>query len=217
VTDQFIDISMRVDSSIPRWPGSPEVRFEHARSLDRGDSNNVTHLTMDVHTGTHVDAPSHFIGDGETIDLVGLAPFVGAAVVVDTGDARELTVDVLESAHIPSETRRVLFKTANSAQPPCSDFRREFTALTPEAAAWLVREFDLLSLGIDYLSVQPYSASDDVHKILLSARVGLIEGLDLRRVDPGTYELLCLPLNLIGVEAAPARALLRVIPKATEK
>jgi arylformamidase len=207
---------MRVDPTTPVWPDSPRVDFARARSIERGDSNNVTHMALDVHTGTHVDAPSHFFDDGKTIDLVGLTPFVGPAVVVSTGDARDLTVDVLESAGLPADAQRLLLKTANSTHPPSSEFRRDFTAITPEAADWLVQNFELRSLGIDYLSVQPYFASDEVHTILLSAGIGLIEGLDLRGVDPGDYELLCLPLKLVGVEAAPARALLRAIPGAKD-
>lgn len=209
MSQDFIDISMRVDSRTPQWPGSVAVRFEPALSIERGDPNNVTNLTMDLHTGTHVDAPSHFIAAGQTIDAVGLTPFVGDATVVDTGDAAELTREVLEAARIPAGVRRLLLRTANSALLPSAEFNPDFTALTPAAASWLVETHDLLSLGIDYLSVQPYSGSDDVHKTLLGAGVALIEGLDLRGVEVGDYELLCLPVNLVGVEAAPARALLR--------
>lgn len=213
----FIDISMRVDSETPLWPGSVEVRFETARSIERGDSNNVTNLRMDVHTGTHVDAPSHFIAGGRTVDQVGLAPFVGHATVVNAGDSAELTREALEAAAIPLSVRRLLLQTANSTVAPGAEFDPDFTALSPEAASWLVERYDLLALGIDYLSVQPYSGSDDVHKTLLGAEVALIEGLDLRGVEPGDYELLCLPVNLVGVEAAPARALIRPIPPGAQE
>jgi arylformamidase len=178
-------------------------------SIEKGDDANVTQLSMDVHSGTHVDAPSHFLAGGKTVEEMGLAPFIGPAVVVDTGPAREVTASVLAAAMIPEGTERLLLRTANSSQQDlyCTGFDESYAALTLDGAEWLAaRRFALV--GIDYLSIQRYSETTDAHRVLLGTGTAILEGLSLAEILPNAYELVCLPMRLVGVEGAPARAIL---------
>ena len=203
-----IDISMPLGSDIPVWPGSPGVSVEQRLSLERGDESNVSTLMMDVHTGTHVDAPRHFLSMGSTLGEMGLSPFVGAADVVDLTE-----VDVIDEAalreRVSDGAQRLLLRTRNSAIDGFRDgpFRSDYAAIAPDGARWLAARETLL-VGVDYLSVQVFGDPPDAHTSLLDSRVSLLEGLVLNHVTPGRYLLVCLPLHLPGAEAAPARAIL---------
>jgi arylformamidase len=203
------DISRPLREGIAAWPGSPGFRvFVHQSIADGGDSN-ASGIEMDVHTGTHVDAPAHFIEGGATLDAVGLHPFVGPAYVAEIDATDEIDAAALDAAEIPDTTKRLLLRTRNSHDEAyfAGPFREDFAALTAEGARWVV-ERGLVLVGIDYLSIQRFGDPPDTHQILLGAGVCILEGLDLRAVDRGRYRLVCLPLPLVGVEAAPARALL---------
>jgi arylformamidase len=209
VTAKWHDISVALDRDLPIWPGSPGVLTKLRMSISQGDDANVTQLSIDVHTGTHVDAPRHCIDNAETLEGLGLDPFIGVAVVVDTGPAKEITASVLGRAKIPQDTKRLLLRTANSSQPDLyqTPFDEDYAALTLDGAEWLAAK-DLRLVGIDYLSIQRYSEPVDVHRVLLGAGTPILEGLCLVDVTPGTYELICLPMRLVNVEGAPARAIL---------
>jgi arylformamidase len=211
VSASWRDISLPLDSDLPTWPDSPGVLSTARMSIERGDVANVTQLSMDVHSGTHVDAPRHFLQDGQSIDQLGLDPFLGPAVVLDTGSAREIGAAVLDGAAIPPGTERLLLRTANSSQTSSATFQEDYAALTLEGAKWLVDACDLKLVGIDYLSIQRFTEPPDVHRTLLGSGLAILEGLCLRDVVPGAYELVCLPLRLVGVEGAPARAILMPI------
>jgi arylformamidase len=198
-----------LDSDLPTWPGSPGIATTLRMSIGTGDDANVTQLSMDVHSGTHVDAPSHFLAGGKTVEELGLAPFIGPAVVVDTGPVREVTASVLAAAMIPEGTERLLLRTANSSQQDLyhTGFDESYAALTLDGAEWLAaRRFALV--GIDYLSIQRYSETTDAHRVLLGTGTAILEGLSLAEIPPNAYELVCLPIRLVGVEGAPARAIL---------
>ena len=177
-------------------------------AIARGDEANVSQLTMDVHTGTHVDAPRHFVADGAVVEQLGLDVLIGPALVIDTGSATEIGAEVLDALGLP-RLERVLLRTANSANPRLyqAPFDEDYAALTLDGAEWLVAHGVRL-IGIDYLSVQRYALTKDIHRVILGAGIAILEGLDLRNVAAGDYELVCLPLRLDGVEAAPARAIL---------
>jgi arylformamidase len=209
VTARWHDISVALDGNLPTWPGNPGVLTKLRMSIANGDDANVTQLSIDVHSGTHVDAPRHCIDDGETVEEVGLDPFIGPAVVLDTGPAKEITAAVLEAAMIPDETERLLLRTANSSRPDMYQmpFDEDYAALTLDGAEWLATK-RLRLVGIDYLSIQRYSEPPDVHRTLLGARIPILEGIRLAEVAPGPYELICLPIRLVDVEGAPARAIL---------
>jgi arylformamidase len=203
------DISVPLADDLPTWPGSPGVLTQLRTSIDSGDHANVTQLSIDVHSGTHVDAPCHFIARGATVEDLGLEPFIGPAFVLDTGPTKEITAAVLEATQIPNDTRRLLLRTANSSrrnqyhQP----FDEDYAALTLDGAEWLAAK-QLRLVGIDYLSIQRYSEPPDVHRALLGGGVPILEGLVLADVTPGPYELVCLPIRLVEVDGAPARAIL---------
>jgi len=209
VITEWQDISVVLDDDLPTWPGSPGVLTKLRMSIGQGDDANVTQLSLDVHSGTHVDAPRHCIDHAETLEELGLDPFIGAAVVIDTGPAKEITASVLEGASIPDDAERLLLRTANSALPDLyqTPFDQDYAALTLDGAEWLAaRGFRLV--GIDYLSIQRYSEPPEVHLTLLGEGIPLLEGLALAEVTPGPYELVCLPMRLVNVEGAPARAIL---------
>ena len=203
------DISVSLDENLPTWPGSPGVLIKLRMAIAQGDDANVTQLSIDVHSGTHVDAPRHFIDHGATVEEIGLDPFVGPAVVLDTGSAKEITASVLDAAGMPDETERLLLRTANSSRSDMyqTPFDEDYAALTLDGAEWLATK-RLRLVGIDYLSIQRFSESPDVHRALLDAGIPILEGLRLAEVTPGAYELICLPMRLANVEGAPARAIL---------
>ena len=207
---QIWDISVPVGPQMPVWPGDANVVLEQIRSVSGGDSSTDSRLACSVHTGTHVDAPAHFIDEGATVEQLPLDVLIGKAVVVDIPDDNIITPDVIEAQKLPAETERLLFKTKNSAlwADPAHAFNPEFVALSAESARWIVsREIKLV--GIDYLSIQLFKdAAPLTHRILLEAGVIILEGLDLQAINPGAYQLICLPLKLAGSEGAPARAIL---------
>jgi arylformamidase len=157
-----------------------------------------------------VDAPRHFLKNGVTVDSFPLDVMIGSAFVVHIPDVPLVTPRELNRADIPESTERILIRTRNSDRwaSGALDFFDDFTAISTEAAVWLVQR-DIKLVGIDCLSIQPFHSHPNVHKTLMEHGIAILEGLDLRHVPNGTYELLCLPLKLIGVEAAPVRAVLR--------
>ena len=196
----IIDISVPIHPGMVTYPGDPEVRTERAASIAAGDVANLTRLDFGVHSGTHVDAPLHFIDGGTGADALALETFVGPCVVVDA----TRVADQIGARDIPGGAfERVLFKTTNSELWARDSFAEDFVRIGLDAAEELVARGVKL-VGIDYLSV----GDPDTHRTLLGAGVAAIEGLDLRAVDPGEYQLACLPLRLVGSDGASARAVL---------
>jgi arylformamidase len=157
-----------------------------------------------------VDAPAHFIEKGATIEQLPLDVLIGSATVVELLNDDIITPEILEALSLPEETKRLLFKTKNSAlwADPAHQFNPDFVALSADAAAWLVKKGVRL-VGVDYLSVQLFKDTEPLtHQLLLEAGVIIVEGLNLHRARQGAYQLVCLPLKLVGSEGAPARAVL---------
>jgi arylformamidase len=204
------DISLTISPDLPVWPGDPPIRLERVQRMEEGANANVTHASLGVHVGTHVDAPYHFLGgDADTVDRLPLDALIGPALVVSLPEVRRITADVLEQIDLPAGVSRLLFKTRNStlwARGEAS-FQEDFVALSADAAKWLVAR-NVQLVGVDYLSVAPFHESVPTHRILLSAGVIIVEGLDLSGVEPGDYTLCCLPLKIKGSDGAPARAVL---------
>lgn len=203
------DITLTISSELPTWPGDPRVELERVRKIEEGSNANVSRVDMGVHTGTHVDAPFHFLQDGITVDKLDLSLLAGRAYVLHLPEVDVITAAVLEAAQIPPRTRRVLFKTRNSEYwaRGDTDFHTDFVGLSEDGAEYLVRRGVKL-VGIDYLSVAPFKQSRPTHEILLSAGVVIVEGLDLNEVSQGRYTIYCLPLKLANSDGAPARAIL---------
>jgi arylformamidase len=195
---------------MPHWPGDRPVLLECVQNIADGDEVTVSSLACSLHTGTHVDAPSHFIAGGESVDELPLDILVGRVVVVELAGVDVITADLLEGLKLAAGTRRLLLKTDNSElwSNPSHPFKTDFTALSPGAARWLV-DAGVNLIGIDYLSIQRFEDPEpQTHRTLLEAGVIILEGLDLRSVGPGPYNLICLPMKLIGCEGAPVRAIL---------
>jgi arylformamidase len=203
------DITLTITPKMIVWPGDPPVSMKRTHSIDKGDSSNVTQITMSCHTGTHVDAPDHFLNNGKTVETLSLDLLIGRAYVLHLPDVNLITASVLMDADIPPRTRRLLFKTHNSEywSNGNKEFQQDFVGLSVDAAELLV-DRNVRLVGVDYLSVAPYKNGKPVHTILLNAGVVVIEGLDLSKVSQGRYTLHCLPLKLGGAEGAPTRAIL---------
>jgi arylformamidase len=204
------DITLTISPSMPVWPGDPPVQLEQIESMDAGAHANVTRLAMSAHTGTHVDAPHHFLNDGRTVENLPLDALIGPALVVRLPDELDrVTAAALDAASVPAGTERLLLRTRNSDlwARRQTDFFPAFVGISADGADWLVRR-GLRLVGMDYLSVAPFQQSEATHRILLAAGIILLEGADLHAVPPGAYELFCLPLKLLGSDGAPARAIL---------
>jgi arylformamidase len=196
---------------MPVWPGDPPVAIEQLSSIAAGDAANVSRLHLGSHTGTHVDAPHHFVKKGQTVDNLPLDLLVGPAIVVEVDPPEGNTIGVWELAglNLPKNTTRLLLKTRNSHlwEDRIQEFERDFVHLAPRTAEWLVGRGVRL-VGVDYLSVEAYGTDDHrVHHALLGAGVIIVEGLDLSRVPPGPCHLICLPLKIKDGDGAPARVL----------
>ncbi len=203
------DITLTITPQSIVWPGDPHVDIKQLSSIASGDEANVSQVTMSCHTGTHVDAPDHFLNNGKTVDGLSLELLVGRVYVLHLPDVELITAPILMKADIPPRTRRLLFKTRNSNYwaNGSSQFHTDFVGLSVDAAEWLV-DRNVRLVGIDYLSIAPYKMGSPVHTTLLNAGVVVIEGLDLSQVSQGRYTLHCLPLKLGGVDGAPARCIL---------
>lgn len=205
----IIDISRPIFTGMAIYPRNPPVEITPARSIARGDSSNVSALALGSHTGTHVDAPLHMAEGAPGVDELSLDALIGPALVVAIPEeVRAIGPAELEAAGLDGH-RRILFRTRNSARFAATGrFEEDFTYLTAESAAVLV-ERDVVAVGIDALSVEQYHAGHHrAHDTLLQRGVAVIEGLDLAHVEPGEYELICLPLRIRRGDGAPARVVL---------
>lgn len=206
---QWIDISAPLSPALVQWPGDRAVQIERVRSLAAGAECNLSELTLSAHAGTHVDAPLHYLADGGDTETIPLEAVVGPVRVIEiAADGAIGCADLAPLEIRPGE--RLLFKTRNSrAAWHAAPFQADYVYLTPDAADELVRR-QVRTVGIDYLSIgAPDAAGVVTHRALLRAGICVIEGLNLVGVAPGAYELVCLPLRLLGADGAPARAVLR--------
>jgi arylformamidase len=203
------DISLTITPALPVWTGDPPVRLTQPSHLERGDICTITRLDISAHTGTHLDAPAHFIRGGATVESLDLNALIGPALVVDARGRGHLTAEALEALAVPPYVQRLLLRTDNSAlwQRGETTFAEDFIAIAPSGAAWLV-DHGVRLVGIDYLSVGPFDNGIPTHEILLGAGVIAVEGLDLSAVEPGEYQLVCLPIKIGGADGAPCRAVL---------
>jgi len=211
----YYDITVPLFNDLPTYPGDPGIKIEDWRSLAKGDSANVSQVSFGAHTGTHVDAPAHFIEGARKVEDLPLDALIGEALVVEAPqDCLVIDGDFVK-AHVAPGTARVLFKTRNSAfwNEPEPRFHTDFTHLNVEAAT-LLRDQGAKLVGIDYLSIEKSkSPGHPTHVALLSKGIVIVEGLNLSDVPPGRYELICLPLKLrseLG-DGAPTRAVLRTL------
>ena len=199
---QIFDISTPLSKETSRYKGDPPFRLRYVSQVEKGAPFSLSSISMSSHTGTHVDAPSHFISGSPTVETLSLERLIGPAYVQNVGP---MVVDstALNSFQIPPNTRRLLIKTN-------TEFAKSHPGigLTVDGAKWLLKN-NVQLVGIDQLSIEPDNHNDYiVHTTLLKAGVVIVEGLALNHVPEGTYELYCLPLKIVGAEGAPARAIL---------
>ena len=210
---KIFDISVPIKPDMPTWPGDPPVKLEKLSSMEDGDTANTTLLEMSVHTGTHLDAPNHFLPNGKTIDQLSLQSFIGEALVMEIAKNIDTITDQVLQSHEDydrlKKTTRVLFKTRNSSlwASHCLAFQTDYVGLDASAAAHL-GNLSLSLIGLDYLSIATYQDTHQPHEILLSQDIALLEGVNLSSITPGLYQLICAPLLIEGCEGAPVRAFL---------
>jgi arylformamidase len=205
----WLDISVPVHDRIATFPGDPAVARTLHASIAEGAIVNVSRVDLGAHTGTHIDAPCHFIDGAASVEDTPLDAVIGPAWVVDArGLTATITAPDLDAVGIPAGETRLLFRTRNSELWALPHFSPEFIGLGADAAEALIRRGTRL-VGIDYLSIAPYGDPVATHQALLGAGVVVLEGVDLRRIEPGPYELLAAPVRWEGADGAPARALLR--------
>lgn len=212
MSSPWIDLSVPVRNGMVHWPGDPEFHINRIKDYSQGDNLVLSHLDLGVHTGTHMDAPLHFVPGGATIDTIPLDATVGPARLIEIHDTESVKPAELADANI-QEGERILLKTVNSAQAWNSDeFKKDFVYISHEAAAFLASR-KIRSVGVDYLSVGGFfKDGPETHRALLGAGIWVIEGLNLTPLRPGPLELVCLPLRLVDAEGAPARAIARQEP-----
>lgn len=209
---KFYDISVPIRSGMPVYEGDPGVEIAAWSALAKGDSANVSFLHFGAHTGTHVDAPAHFIAGANRIDSLAMDVLIGRARVIPVPDeVNEISQDFLSGVQLDG-VERVLFHTRNSGFWE-QGFRKDFTHLLPDAAKYLISR-GIKLVGIDYLSIEKFHSGDHAtHIALLAKGVVILEGLNLTDVPAGDYELICLPLKIAdgAGDGAPARAVLRTM------
>jgi arylformamidase len=210
---KIYDVTVAVSEQTPIYKGDPGVEISSFKAIARGDSANVSKASFGVHTGTHVDAPNHFIDGARRVHELDPEKLIGRCRVVEIADE----VTAIEPEHIGDidGVERILFKTRNSGfwSEPDKGFRPDYTYLTPDTAK-LLADSGMKLVGVDYLSIEKSgSPGHPVHVTLLGKEIVILEGVDLREVSPGDYELICMPLKYIGStgDGAPARTMLREI------
>jgi arylformamidase len=207
---KYYDVTVAISEAVPIYAGDPTAKIESVKAIANGDAANVSNLCFGAHTGTHVDAPNHFIDGTRRVDELDLEKLIGPCRVVEiAGD-----VIAIEPEHLPllGGVERIIFKTRNSAfwNTPEDGFRKDFTYITP-AMAVVLADAGIKLVGIDYLSIEaPGAEGHPVHITLLEKEIVILEGVDLREVPAGDYDLICLPLKYIGStgDGSPARTVL---------
>lgn len=203
----WIDVSIPLQVGMTVWPGDLNFSFEPDRRIANGANANTSFLHLSTHTGTHCDAPWHFVDSGKKLHEVDFSIFFGKAQVIDWNYDEHINADKLKDIKIDSS--RVLFKTKNSSFSTMGDFHTEFLALLPDTAQLLVDKGVQL-VGIDYLSIAPYKQSRPTHEILLKNNVFVVEGLRLKNIPEGHYEFVVLPLAIVGSDGSPCRAFINL-------
>ena len=220
---EIIDITIPLRNGMVHWPSDFVPRVERVMDQDKGDEVTMTTLQMTSHTGTHIDAPLHFVSKGGTIDEMPLDTMIGPARVIEIKDPESIKLEELAPYDV-QQGERILFKTQNSSKLYKTDeFSKEYVYVSYEAAEYLV-DRGIVLVALDYLSISKYETEADwdslteyltnsnahrVHRIFLENGIYLLETVNLSGVEPGEYELICLPIKLETAEAGLARAVLR--------
>jgi arylformamidase len=204
---KLIDISVPLDAHLASYPGNTPFGLEAVKRISKGDSSNVSSIHMSAHSGTHVDAPRHFFDNGGDADSLSLDMLIGRTRVIEI-TSRTIAAEDFSKLDL-SEDVRLLIKTSNSRLWGDPEFHKDYVGVSESGAKHLV-EHGLKVVGVDYLSVEQFRfPGAPAHHILLGGGVIVIEGLNLRDVEPGVYDMYCLPLRVVDSDGAPARVVLR--------
>ena len=206
----IIDITIPLSDKTPVWEGEKGITINFVDRIDETSDFNVSRIEFGVHSGTHIDAPYHLFKNGNTADQIPLDALIGGVQVIGIPEGISvIDKNCLMNLDIKDGIERILFKTSNSRYWVSDrySFNRDYIALNSQGARYLV-DMDLKLVGIDYFSVSVYTDLIQPHKIFLDCGVVILENIDLRQVPQGLYELICLPLKIVGADAAPVRAVL---------
>ena len=204
----WIDVTVDIRDGMLHWPGDHDVQITKSLSIPEGGVANVTYIQLSAHTGTHVHAPLHFIDGGKDITTIALKRLMGKVKVIEIHHPSEITIDEIKNQISPQD-QRLIFKTRNSKSDWFTkEFNENFVYLATDAAEFL-KDKGILTIGIDYLSIAGMDNGIEVHRILLGEEIFIIEGLDLRFIEAGDYEMICLPLKIQSSDGSPARVLLK--------
>ena len=205
---KLIDVSVPLDANLPSYPGNTPFVLESVKRIANGDSSNVSSLHLSAHAGTHVDAPRHFFDSGLGVEALPLEMLFGRARVIEVTSRKGIGANELSGADLSKDVR-LLIKTHNSRLWGSPEFHRDYVGMTESGAKHLI-EHGIKVVGVDYLSVEEFKKPGaPAHHVLLGSGTIVIEGLNLRDVEPGVYEMFCLPLCVVGADGAPARVVLR--------
>jgi arylformamidase len=207
---RIFDISLPIHNNMMPFYQDPTASIYRVRDMDEGDDANVSEIKMGCHCGTHLDAPVHFVPGAPAVEDLSLDDLIGPALVVEFPDSVEqIHAEHLEQANIPAGVRRVLFKTRNSKlwERKETQFSKDYCGVEADAAQWLI-DRGLKVVGHDHLSICPFHDLLVPHRLFFEARVIVIEGVNLTNIEPGLYQLICMPLNIQGSDGAPCRVAL---------
>ena len=211
VKQPWIDISIPLRDAMVHWPSDPPVSIKRVKNIEQGDTANLSLISMGAHSGTHIDAPIHFLKQGQGVDNIPIDTLVGRARVIEIRDPESIKPEELVGHRI-RRGERILFKTRNSSHVWQKDEFVEDFVFVADAAADLLVDSGVRLIGVDYLSVGSFKHGGSyAHKTLLSGGIWTIEGLNLSKLTPGKYDLVCLPLRIVAGDGAPARAILRPV------
>lgn len=204
----WIDISATISNGMTRWPDDPEVRVSRVEEMGNGSEANVTEIATTAHVGTHIDAPLHFIPDGKDVASVPLEKLVGIAKVFHIKNEREISLDDIRYLDI-TRGDRILFRTRNSKiEWEHKPFIEDYVYLSKDAAHFLADK-KINCVGIDYLSLGSKEDDPEVHRLMLGTPIIIIEGLKLKDITPGIYDMVCLPLKIKNSDGGPCRVIIR--------
>jgi arylformamidase len=205
---KLIDVTVPLDASLPTYPGNTPFTLEAIKRISRGDTSNVSAFHMSAHTGTHVDAPRHYFDNRPGADALPLEMLLGRTRVIEIRTRSGIGAEQLTDLDF-SDDVRILFKTSNSRLWASPDFQTDYIGVTASGAEHLIAH-GVKVVGVDYLSVEEFKKPGaPAHHVLLGGGAIVIEGLNLRDVEPGVYDMLCLPLRVVDADGAPARVVLR--------
>jgi|SRR5689334_5459665 arylformamidase len=211
-TDGWIDATATLDpKTTPIYQGDAPMKFDFLHDMRKGDAFTLSAYSLGAHSGTHIDAPMHFVRNGAAIDRVPLGPLIGRARIIDIPDGVQ-AINVTElNKHSWRGVPRILFRTRSALRGwmSSSTFHKDFAYIAPDAAK-LLADGGVQLVGIDYISAEQFGAAAPLtHRTLLGRNIPIVEGLALDHIKAGDYDLIVLPIKVGGHEGAPARAILR--------